>query len=71
MHLHDRLHERWMRIGVKTGIIRTPRWLVNRALRALFRGRRVVSPAPMNVWLPALIALLPGPLIAALWKKFK
>ena len=66
-----RLHERWMRIGVKTGIIRTPRWLVNRALRAMFRGRRVVSPAPMNVWLPALIALLPGPLIAALWKKFK
>lgn len=66
-----RLHERWMRIGVKTGIIRTPHWLVNRALRAMFRGRRVVSPAPMNVWLPALIALLPGPLIAALWKKFK
>ena len=66
-----RLSDKWMRVGVRTGLIRTPRWLVKRALRALFRGRRVISPAFMNVWLPALIALLPGFIIAALWKKFK
>ena len=40
-------------------------------LRAMFRRRRVVSPGFMNVWLPALIALLPGPLVAFLWKKIK
>ena len=66
-----RLSEKWMRFGVRIGLIRTPRWLVKRALRAMFRGRRVISPAFMNVWLPAAIALLPGFVIAALWKRFK
>ena len=66
-----RLDEKKMRFGVRIGVIRTPQWLVRRSLRALFRGRRVVSPAFMNIYLPALIALLPGPLIAHLWKKFK
>lgn len=66
-----RLSDKWMRVGVRSGLIKTPQWLVRRALRAMFHKRRVVSPAFMNCWLPALIALLPGPLIAALWKKLK
>ena len=66
-----RLSEEKMRLGVRLGIIKTPKWLVKRALRAMFRRRRVVSPGFMNVWLPALIALLPGPLVAFLWKKIK
>ena len=60
-----------MRLGVRLGLIRTPQWLVRKALKAMFRGRRVLCPAFMNVWLPGLIGLLPGPLIAALWKRFK
>ena len=66
-----RLSERQMRAGIRLGLVRTPRWLVRRSLRALFRGRRVISPAFMNVWLPTLIALLPGPLLARLWKRLK
>lgn len=66
-----RLSEKWMRFGVRIGLIRTPRWLVKRALRAMFHKRRVISPGLMNVWLPALIALLPGWLVAFLWKKLK
>ena len=66
-----RLGEKWMRVGVRTGLIHTPRWLVRRALRAMFRGRRMVSPSLMNVWLPALIGLLPGPLIQWIWKRLK
>ena len=66
-----RLDEKKLRLGVKTGLIRTPQSLVRRALKALFRGRRVIAPGFMNVWLPAVIALLPGPVIAALWKRFK
>ena len=66
-----RLSDKWMRFGVRIGLIRTPKWLVRRSLRAMFRGRRVISPSFMNVWLPALIAALPGPLIAKLWAKFK
>ena len=58
-------------IGLKTGFIHTPEWLVKRALRAMFRKRRVISPSFMNVWLPFLYGLLPGPLIAYIWKKVK
>jgi short-subunit dehydrogenase len=65
------LAEDKMRLGVRLGIIKTPKWLVKRALRAMFRRRRVVSPGFMNVWLPALIALLPGSVVAFLWKKIK
>jgi short-subunit dehydrogenase len=66
-----RLSEKWLRLGVRIGLIRTPRWLVARALRAMFRRRRVISPAFMNCYLPFLIALLPGPVVAALWKRLK
>lgn len=66
-----RLSEEKMRLGVRVGLIKTPQWLVKRALRAMFRRRRVVSPGLMNVWLPPLIALLPAPLVAFIWKKIK
>ena len=66
-----RLSEKWLKLGVRIRLIHTPRWLVKRALRAMFHGRRVVSPSAMNVWLPALIGLLPGFIIQALWKRFK
>ena len=62
---------RMMNWGLKTGLVHTPKWLVKRALRAMFRRRRVVSPSLMNLWLPAIIALLPGFLISAIWKKLK
>lgn len=66
-----RLSEEKMRLGVRIGLIKTPKWLVNRAIRAMLHHRRVVSPGFMNVWLPPLIALLPGPLVAFIWKKIK
>ncbi len=66
-----KLDAKKMALGVKIGLIRTPQWLVRRALRAMFRKRRVVSPAFMNVWLPALVGALPGPLVEKLWKKWK
>lgn len=66
-----RLDDKKLRLGVRVGLIRTPQWLVRRALKAMFRGRRMISPAFMNVYLPLLIALLPGPLVAFLWKRLK
>lgn len=59
-----------MRLGVKVGLIGTPQWLVRRALRRMFKNRRVVKPGFMNYYLPPLIALLPKWLVAKLWKKF-
>ena len=64
-----RLKPSLMELGVRTRVIHTPAWLVRRALRAMFRRRRVVSPSAMNLWLPPLIALLPGPLEQWLWKR--
>ena len=66
-----RLSEKWLRLGVRIRLIHTPRWLVRRALRAMFRRRRLVQPSLMNVWLPPLIALLPGWLVAKIWKRIK
>ena len=66
-----RMSDKTMRLGVRIGLIKTPQWLVKRALHAMFHRRRVISPGFMNVWLPPLIALLPGPLVAFIWKKIK
>ena len=43
----------------RLGILRSPGWLVRRAVKALFRGRRVISPGVMNAVVPALVALMP------------
>ena len=51
------------RTGRRLGIIWSPERLVRRALRAMYRGRRVVSPGLMNRLLPPLIAILPDRLI--------
>lgn len=62
---------RMMKWGLRLGLVHTPKWLVKRALRAMFHGRRVVSPSLLNLWLPAIIALLPGFLESAIWKRLK
>ncbi len=65
------LDPKLLNFGVNIGVIWTPRRLVRRALRSMFRGRRVVSPGVMNVYLPPLLRILPGPVEMHLWKKFK
>ena len=57
-----------LKLGVNLGVIGTPQWLVRRALRGLFRKRRVVKPGLMNYYLPPLIALLPHGLVDRLWR---
>lgn len=64
------LGERLRRVLRGMGVLRSPQWLVRRALRAMFRGRRVVSPGFMNVLLPPLVALLPGRLKETLGKRW-
>ena len=60
-----------LKVGVKIGLIGTPEWLVRRALRGMFRRRRVVKPGFMNYYLPPLIAILPNGVVYRLWRKFK
>lgn len=66
-----RLKPSLMKLGVATGVIHTPRWLVRRALRGMLRRRHVVKPSLMNYYLPLLIKLLPNSLETKIWNKFK
>ncbi len=54
------LGERMRNFLRRIGVVRSPQWLVRRALGAMFRGRRTVSPGLMNVLLPPLVAILPA-----------
>lgn len=51
------------------GIIRSPQWLVHRALRGMFRHRHYVKPGAMNYLVPLLVKLLPNRLETHIWKK--
>ena len=53
------------------GIIRSPQWLVRRALRGMFRHRHYVKPGAMNYLVPLLVKLLPNHLETHIWKKLK
>lgn len=64
--LSDRLRSR-LRFW---GILKSPQWLVRRALRGLFRGRRVMRPGPMNRLVPALVSFLPARAIDSLGMKW-
>ena len=64
------LKPRLLKLGVAVGLIRTPQWLVRRALRGMLRGRHVVKPGLTNYLLPLLIKLLPNRLELRIWSKF-
>ena len=64
------LDPRTMAICTKIGLIRTPQWLVRRALRGMFHKRHYVKPGAMNYYLPLLIKLLPNSLELHIWKQY-
>lgn len=64
-----KLSAKTRRAGRRLGLIQTPEALVKRALNALFRGRRTVSPGIMNVLVPPLVRLLPNRVIDKLGLK--
>ena len=55
----------------RLGIIRTPQWLVRRALCGMFRRRHYVKPGLMNYLVPFLVKLLPNRLETRIWTKLK
>ncbi len=54
----------------RLGIIRSPHWLAHRAVKALFRGRRTISPGLTNALVPALVSILPPRIIDRLGMKW-
>ena len=66
-----KLNPKLLKLGVKIGLIGTPQWLVDKALKGMFRKKMVVAPGAMNVYLPPLLAILPKRLINLIWRKVK
>ncbi|MBP5538908.1 MAG: SDR family NAD(P)-dependent oxidoreductase [Bacteroidales bacterium] len=64
-----RIKPELMAWGVRIGLIATPDWLVRRALRGMFRRKRVVRPGLTNYLIPCLVNALPNACVAAIWKK--
>lgn len=56
---------------VRLGIIRTPQWMVRRALRGMYRRRHYVKPGLTNYLSPVLIRLLPNWLETRIWNSLR
>ena len=54
----------------RIGIIKSPEWLVKRALKGMFRGRRLMRPGPLNRLVPFVVSLLPNRAIDRLGMKW-
>ena len=70
VRLQITMGERLRKVLRRIGILRSPEWLARRALRALRRGRRCISPGVTNYLVPLLVALLPSRLIDRLGLKW-
>ena len=60
-----------LNFGVAIRVIHTPQWLVIKALKGLFRGRRLMKPSIMNAYLPPMIKMLPSNLEQKIWDRIK
>ena len=58
-----------LKLLTRLGIVRTPQWMVRRALRGMFRKRHYVKPGVMNYLAPILLKLLPNGLETRIWQK--
>ena len=58
-----------LNFGVAIRVIHTPQWLVRKALKGLFRGRRLMKPSIMNAYLPPMIKMLPSNLEQKIWDR--
>ena len=60
-----------LNFGVAIRVIHTPQWLVRKALKGLFRGRRLMKSSIMNAYLPPMIKMLPSNLEQKIWDRIK
>ncbi len=65
------LSERYQRLAIRLGIMRTPQKLVRSALRALFRRRRCITPGLLNHIVPSFVNGLPKSVVTKIWNKVR
>ena len=58
-----------LKLLTRLGIVRTPQWMVRRALRGMFRKRHYVKPGVTNYLAPVLLKLFPNGLETRIWQK--
>ena len=59
-----------MKFGVKIRVVYTPKLLVNKALKAMFRKRRCKTPGFINLLWPPLVNAIPRGIVNKIWQKF-
>ena len=64
------LGPRMRKTGRRLGLVLSPEKLVRKALRAMFRGRRIRRPGALNLTVPFLVKLLPSRIIDRLGMKW-
>ena len=65
------LNEKLLKFGTDIHFIQKPSKTAKRALRSMWRGRKICYPAFMCYYLPVLLKLAPDALIRYIWKKTK
>lgn len=65
------LRDDLMKLAMKLGIIKTPRWLVSKVLRRAEHRRPFVRPGLMDALMIPIIRLLPSFLETRIWVKFR
>ncbi|MDO5341799.1 MAG: SDR family NAD(P)-dependent oxidoreductase [Bacteroidia bacterium] len=65
------LSDNLMKVGLAIGVVRSPEWLVRRALRGMFNRRCIMRPAFQNIYGPVGMFLLPNFLKSFIWRKIK
>ena len=64
-----KLSKRYQRLGLRLGVLMPPQRLADKALKAMFRGRKQIVPGAINLFFRWLIALLPDWLVLYAKKK--
>ena len=65
------LSEKYQRLAIRLGVMRTPKRLVRSALKVLFRRRRCVTPGFVNHIAPGAVNALPHWCVIKIWRKVR
>lgn len=62
--------EKWMKLGLRLGVLATPKSIAKRGINAMFKGRRLITPYPINRFFVWLVNRVPTWLRMKLKRKF-
>lgn len=66
-----KINPKTMRLGVKLGLIATPEWVVDKALKGMLKRKKIIAPGFMNIYLPPLVNILSNRQVNRIWRRIK